>query len=106
MVVERAVLALGRGPALPAIGCFEDVGVFLPVERRLGGFVLLQPVEVFQEKQPRGLLGGVQLAGATGVLSEHVVDVFAGLLEPGDWEAGRESASLAASVHAGRDLWC
>ena len=49
VVVEFAVLALGRGPAFPSIGLVEDVGVFLAVQRGLGAFVLLKIVEVFQE---------------------------------------------------------
>ena len=35
VVVELAVLALGRGPAFPAIRLVEDVGVFLPLQRGL-----------------------------------------------------------------------
>ncbi len=35
VVVELAVLALGRGPAFPAVGLVEDVGVLLPLQRGL-----------------------------------------------------------------------
>ena len=83
VVVELAVLALGRGPAFPAVGFVEDVGVFLAVQRGLIGAVLLQPVEVFQEQQPGGLLGVVQFGGAAGLFPENVVDVFEGLFEHG-----------------------
>jgi hypothetical protein len=31
VVVERAVLALGRGPRFPAVGLVEDVAVLLPL---------------------------------------------------------------------------
>ncbi len=83
VVVELAVLALGRGPALPAVGLVEDEGVFLALQLGLDGLVLLQAVEVFQEQQPGGLLGVVQLGGAAGLFPEHVVDVFEGLFEHG-----------------------
>ena len=55
--------------------------VFFPVELGFERLVLLQRVEVFEEKQPGGLLGIVQLAGAPGVLVEDVIDVFEGLFE-------------------------
>ena len=83
VVVELAVLALGRGPDFPAILLFEDVGVFLPLQRRFVGSVLLQPVQVFQEQQPRGLLGVVQFGRAAGLFPEDVVDVLEGLLKHG-----------------------
>ena len=47
VVVELAVLALGRGPRLPAVGFVEDVGVFLPVQLGFVSLVLFQPVEIF-----------------------------------------------------------
>ncbi len=47
-----------------------------------GGFFMLQGVEVFQEEQPGGLLGVVELPGAPSILPEDVVDVFEGLFEP------------------------
>ena len=81
VVVELAVLALGRGPAFPAVGLVEDVGVFLSLERGFVGLVLLQAVEVFQEEQPGGLLGVVELGGAAGFFPENVVDVLEGLFE-------------------------
>ena len=83
VVVDLAVLVLRRGPAFPAIRLVEDVGVLLPVQRGLVGLVLLQPVEVFQEQQPGGLLGVVELGGAAGLFPEDVVDVLEGLFEHG-----------------------
>lgn len=47
---------------------------------------MFEGVEVFQEEQPRGLLGVVEFAGATGVFPEDVVNVFEGLFE--HWELG------------------
>ena len=81
VVVDLAVLVLGRGPAFPAVGLVEDEGVFLALERGFVGLVLLQPVEVFQEQQPGGLLGVVEFGGAAGLFPEDVVDVFEGLFE-------------------------
>ena len=81
VVVELAVLALRRGPALPAVGLVEDVGVLLALQRGLGRLVLLQPVEVLQEQQPRRLLGVVELGRAAGLFPENVVDVLEGLFK-------------------------
>ena len=81
IMVDLTVLVLGRGPRFPAIGFIEDVGVFLSIE---GGFCRLvgfEGVEVFQEEQPRSLLGVVEFAGAPGVFPEDVIDVFEGLFE-------------------------
>ena len=52
IVVERAGFVLGRGPRLPAVGLVEEIGVGPALKLRLGGAVLLQAVEVFQEKHP------------------------------------------------------
>ena len=82
-MVNLAVLALGRSPRIPAVGSVEDVGVFLAVERGFGGLVVFEGIEVFQEEQPRGLLGVVEFAGATGIFPEDIVDVFEGLFEHG-----------------------
>jgi len=64
IVIEIAVLALGRGPTLPAGGLVEDVGVSLPVQSGFGGFVLLEAVKIFQEEEPGRLLGVVELRDA------------------------------------------
>ena len=55
--------------------------VLLALQLGFVGPVLLQPVEVFQEEQPGGLLGVVQLGGAAGLFPEDVVDVLEGLFE-------------------------
>ena len=49
IVIKLAVLALGRGPAFPAIGLIENEGVLLALQRRFVGLVLFQAVQVFQE---------------------------------------------------------
>jgi hypothetical protein len=61
---------------------------FLPVQRGLVGFVLLQSVQVFQEQQPGGLFGVVEFGGATSLFPKDVVDVFEGLFEHRGMELG------------------
>jgi hypothetical protein len=69
IVVNLAVLALGRGPFLPAVGLVEDECVLLPFQRGFIGFVLLEPIQIFQEEEPRGLLGVIQLRGAASLFA-------------------------------------
>ena len=76
IVIELAVLALGGGPGVPAEGFVKDEAVFFAFQLGLCGFVLLQAIQVFQEQQPGGLLGVVQLGRAPGLCPQHVVDVF------------------------------
>src|SRR3546814_19022478 len=59
----------------------ENKGVFPAFELGLGRAVLLKTVEVFQEQQPRRLLGVIQLRGATRLLPEDVVDVAESLFK-------------------------
>jgi hypothetical protein len=81
VVVELSVFIFGRGPGFPAIGLVQHEAVLLARKPRLVRPVLLQPVEVFQEQQPRGLLRVVQLGSATSLLAENVVDIPEGLFE-------------------------
>ena len=81
VVVNLAVLAFGRGPFFPAVALVEDVSVPLAFKRSFVGFVLLQPVQVFREEEPGGLLGIVQFGGAAGLFPEDVVDVLEGLFK-------------------------
>jgi hypothetical protein len=74
-------LFLGGGPGFPAVGFVEDVGVFFAVEGGFVGFVLFEAVEIFEEEEPGGLLGVVELGGAAGFFAEGVVDVAEGLFE-------------------------
>ena len=83
VVVEFAVLALGRRPVLPTIGFVEDEGEFPADQGGFIGQVLLEAVEVFEEEQPGRLLGVVELGRATCLFPEDVVDVFEGLFEHG-----------------------
>ena len=45
-MIELAVLALGRGPAFPAVGLIEDEAVFLPLQAGLDRLVLLRCCEL------------------------------------------------------------
>ena len=62
--------------------CREE-GILFALEGGFVGFVLLQRVEVFQEEEPGGLLGIVQLRGAAGLFAEDVVNVLEGLFKHG-----------------------
>ncbi len=94
VVVEAAVLGLGRGPGVPAIGGFEDEDVPLAFQGRLGGLVLFQTVEVLEEQEPGGLFRVVQFGGAAGLFPEDIVDVLERLFKHGGsgflWSLGAE----------------
>ena len=63
-------------------------------QRRLGGLVLLQPVEVLEKEQPGGLLGVVEFGGAAALFPEGVVDILEGLFKHSGLCCGRECRSL------------
>jgi hypothetical protein len=54
---------------------------FFPSSAASSALSCSRPVEVFQEEHPGGLLGVIQLSGATGFFAEDVVDVFEGLFK-------------------------
>ena len=81
IVIQRAVFALRRGPAFPPVRLVENEAVALALQLGLVRLVLLQRVEIFQEQEPGGLLGIVQLGRAAGFLPEHIVDVSKGLVK-------------------------
>jgi len=81
VVVQLAVLALGRGPGFPAVQFVEDVRVSLAVQCGLIGAVLLEPIEVFQEQQPGRLLRVVQFGRAARFFPQDIVDILEGLFE-------------------------
>ncbi len=83
VMVRLAIVVLGRGPAFPAVRQVKNESVFPALQLGFHGLVLLQAVQKFQEQQPRGLLGVVQFAGATGLFPDDVVDIFEGLFEHG-----------------------
>ncbi len=88
VVVDLAVAvgaagSLGRGPGFPAIGLVEEESVLFALEFGFHGALLLERFEIFEEEEPGGLLGVVQLGGAAGFLAENVVDVFEDLFEHG-----------------------
>ena len=51
------------------------------LQRGFKHLVLLQRVQIFQEKEPGGLLGIVEFRGATGLFSEDIIDIFEGLFK-------------------------
>ena len=80
-MVDLAVFVLGSGPGFPAEGFFDDGGVFFIVEPCICGALIFEGVEMLEEEEPGGLLGVVELGGATGFLAQDVVDVFENLLK-------------------------
>jgi len=82
-VVDPAVLALRCSPLFPPVRLVEEVGGLLSLQRRLIRLVVFEGIQVLQEQEPGGLLGVVELGGASGLLAEHVVDVLEGLFEHG-----------------------
>lgn len=66
VVVDLAVPISWRGPAVPSVGGIENVGIFPAFESGLGALVFLKIVEIFQEKEPGGLLGIVEFGGTAG----------------------------------------
>lgn len=81
VVIEFAVAGFGSSPCGPAVGRVEDVGIALSFEGGLFGFICFEAIEVFQEEEPGGLLGLIELAGATGFFAEDVIDVSESLFE-------------------------
>jgi hypothetical protein len=81
VVVDLAALGFRGRPFRPAAGGIEGVGISFPFQFGFGGFVGFEGIELFQEQEPGTLLGVIQLAGASGVFPEDVVDVFEGLFE-------------------------
>jgi hypothetical protein len=61
----------------------DDVLVLLALQLGLLLVGMLEIVEIFEEQNPGGLLGVVQLGGAAGLFPQDVVDVLEGLLEHG-----------------------
>jgi hypothetical protein len=74
---------LRAGPIRPAEGLLQDGHIALALQLGLHAAHFLQVVEVFEEEDPAGLLGVVQLVAAAAFLPEDVVDVAEGLFEGG-----------------------
>jgi hypothetical protein len=81
VVVELAVLALGRGPAFPSVGFIEQVSVLPALDLGDRQPLLFEIVEIFEEQQPRGLLGVVEFGGTARLLAEDIVDISECLFE-------------------------
>jgi len=58
----------------------------------------LQIVEIFEEQQPRGLLGVIEFGGAAGLFPEHVVDILEGLFEHAPVRIGKSSVAVSARI--------
>ena len=82
-MVNAAVGGLRGRPLRPAVGFVDQVGVRLPDELGFHRPFLLQVIEVFQEEQPGGLLGVIELGTTAIFLPENIVNVLEGLLERG-----------------------
>ena len=74
---------LGRGPARPAVLFIDDEACIAALQLGLAGPSRLQIVEIFEEQQPGGLLGVIELGSAAGLFPEDVVDILESLLEHG-----------------------
>jgi hypothetical protein len=55
---------------------------------------------IFEEEEPRGLLGVIQLGGAAGLFSEDVVDVLEGL-----FKQTKRARAAGTGRSAARALW-
>ena len=66
-----------RGDYADMRGC-RSFGVCDPLVHAFG---VAEDVDVFQDKQPRGLLGVIEFARATVVLPKQVVNIIEGLVE-------------------------
>jgi len=109
VVVELSVPIFGRGPGFPAIGPLQHEGRTSCPKALPRPPVLLQPVEVFQEQQPRGLLGVVQLGGAASLLAKDIVDIPKGLFKhegcPALYANARTPGAGVQRTFAGRPEW-
>ena len=92
-------LPFGAAQLSQRYGLIEDEAVFLAIQRRFIGFVLFQPIEVFEKQQPGSLFRIIQLRRAAGLFPQHVVDVFEGLLEH---EFGSRLRTLARWIRGQR----
>lgn len=80
-MIELAVGIFRSSSTFPAILRIKNVVVSFAFQQGLGDFAPLQPIQILEEQQPRGLLGIVKLAGATGILVQDVVDILKSLFK-------------------------
>ena len=80
-MVDLAVPCFRNRPLRPSVFALDDRGVL-----RIGKFSAelastLEVIEVFEEEDPGGLLDVIELARATSILVEDVIDILEGVLE-------------------------
>ncbi|MGB3710480.1 MAG: hypothetical protein WA985_02200 [Erythrobacter sp.] len=81
--VRLAILILWRGPAGPATFGIKDRLVFAPLQLSFIRSILLQIGKVFEEQEPAGLLGIVQLGSQPFIIAKGTVDIVEGVFEHG-----------------------
>ena len=81
VVVDLAVFGSWSCPGFPAISLFKERRVFLAAKLGFGGAIVFESVEIFEEEEPGGLLGVVELGGAARFSTESFVDVLENLLK-------------------------
>ena len=91
MAMAMLILAVGEpivmiailwcSPTVPSELLVEDWGLTAPLQQGHRRSVFLKPIEVFEEQQPGGLLGVVELGAAASFFAEAVVDGAESLLE-------------------------
>jgi hypothetical protein len=78
VVIELAIFAFGRRPGFPSIVFIENIAVSLALDLGLHHAILFQPIEIFQEQQPRRLLGITEFRRAAGFLVQDIVNISRG----------------------------
>ena len=82
-MIDLAIIPLGRGPHVPAVFGIKNRLVCAALQL---GLILLRGfeiVEVFQEQEPAGLLGVIELGREAFVVAHGPVDVVESVFEHG-----------------------
>ncbi len=80
-MVELAVCALRCCPGFPAVFAIEDVGVLATFQGCLGTSVLLQFVEIFEQKKPGCLLRVIEFDRAAALFPKDIVNISESLFK-------------------------
>jgi len=106
LVIQLAAGVLRRRPAAPAVGLLQDGAVGAAFQGGHGSPVVFESVEVFEEQQPGGLLGVIELGAAAGLLAQAVVEGAERLIEgAGGGAAGGGAAGAVGGAAAGGRAW-